>query len=253
MNDLVDKLIVHGARHKMGTVWMATTLRDVCAEFGLSFAQAPQHGEAPPVPADADVYFDSHSRFDLDALPDFRGSHMVRDLRDVVVSGYHYHLWTEEPWANRPLNSGQWERFGHPQPDHDMTYVELLNSLPKDEGIHVEIRRLTFECELLRGWDFDDPRFTELHFEDMMTDGERLFGELFRWYGFDQRLADRAAEIAMRRHVSKIQASAADVPHIRSGRSGQWIDEFTDAHKEAAKAAFGDLLVRMGYAESLDW
>lgn len=253
MNELVEKLIVHGAHHKMGTVWMSTTLRQVCEAFGLTFVKAPQRGESAQPPTDADVYFDGHSRFDLDALPDFRGSHMVRDLRDVVVSGYHYHLWTKEPWANRPLQRGQWKRFGHEQPAHDMTYVELLNSLPREEALHVEIRRLIPECQQLRDWDFGDPRFTELHFEDMMTDGDRLFGELFRWYGFDDRRADWAAEIAMRRHVSKIKDSGADTPHVRSGRAGQWVEVFSDAHKEAAKEVFGDLLVRMGYAEDLDW
>ena len=27
---------------------------------------------------------------------------MIRDPRDVIVSGYFYHQWTDEPWANEP-------------------------------------------------------------------------------------------------------------------------------------------------------
>lgn len=250
---VLPHLAVHGAHHKMGTVWMATTLRDISKEFGLTFQQAPHGLDHPPVDDRTDIYFDGHTRFDPTTLREFRGSHMVRDLRDVVISGYHYHLWTDEPWANRPLNRGQRVRFGVPLDGPDLTYVELLNSLPKQEGVLVEMRRLEPLCTQLETWDFAHPAILEVHFEDMMAHGDELFARMFRWWGFDDRHADRAAEIAMSRHISKIKSRGNDDPHLRSGRAGQWVAEFDADHVAAAKERFGELLVRMGYESDLDW
>lgn len=249
----LPQLAVHGAHHKMGTVWMATTLRSIAREFNLTFQQAPHGLEHPPIDPATDIYFDGHSRFDPSTLREFRGSHMVRDLRDVVISGYHYHLWTDEAWANKPLGRGQRKRFGLPADGPDLTYVELLNSLPKHEGILTEMRRLETLCAQLEQWDFDHPSILEVHFEDMMRDGDRHFAELFRWWGFEPEFADRAAEIAMSRHISKIKSSGNDDPHLRSGEARQWEAEFEPDHIAAAKERFGGLLIRMGYESGLDW
>lgn len=250
---VLPQLAVHGAHHKMGTVWLATTLRDIARQFDLVFQQAPHSLDRPPVGPDTDIYFDGHTRFDPSTLREFKGSHMVRDLRDVVVSGYHYHLWTDEGWANRPLNRGQRKRFGVDLAGPDITYVELLNSLDRTDGLLVEMRRLEPLCAQLEAWDFDDPRILELHFEEMMEDGERLFVEMFRWWGFDDEHAERAAEIAMSRHISRIKGRGNTDRHLRSGRAQQWVAEFEPVHIEAAKERFGGLLVRMGYEADLDW
>ena len=40
---------------------------------------------------------------------------------------------------------------------------------------------------------------------------------------------------------------------FRSGKTGGWREHFTDEHKDLFKDVTGDLLVKLGYEESMDW
>lgn len=96
--------IVHCAHHKVGTLWWGTILRAIARDAALRFVEwSPARPDAK-----GDVYLFPNTRFfdrgHLGGRP-FRGTHMIRDPRDVVVSSYFYHLWTEEPWANLPATS----------------------------------------------------------------------------------------------------------------------------------------------------
>jgi hypothetical protein len=40
---------------------------------------------------------------------------------------------------------------------------------------------------------------------------------------------------------------------FRSGRTGGWVNHFSEEHKKLFKEITGDLLVRLGYEENNDW
>lgn len=81
----------------MGTSWLTRVLRTVADAYGLRFERVNDNIEGPDPGSNVIVF--NHSNAPLQHLGDFRGTHMVRDLRDVFVSGYFYHLWTKESWA----------------------------------------------------------------------------------------------------------------------------------------------------------
>src|SRR4051794_32795369 len=83
--------LVHCAYHKVGTVWWGNILRAVAENCGLRYVEV----SGPEEICSADVYLFQHSRhFDRSRFAEtpFRGTHMIRDPRDVLVSGYFYHL-----------------------------------------------------------------------------------------------------------------------------------------------------------------
>lgn len=41
--------------------------------------------------ADTQIVLSNHGQFDLDAVRPDRGMHVMRDPRDMIVSGHHYH------------------------------------------------------------------------------------------------------------------------------------------------------------------
>ena len=97
--DCPDWDILVGTHHKSGTVWMKRIFATVAADFGLKFYIGSQ-AECPP---DAKIFMEPHSRFDFDVLErDYRGLHMVRDPRDMIVSACFYHLTSTEPWLHVP-------------------------------------------------------------------------------------------------------------------------------------------------------
>jgi Sulfotransferase domain len=236
-------LIVHCSHHKAGTVWFGTVLRSVAATYGLRF----QRGRGEPVDATADVAFFGNARFfrrdDLGGRP-FRGSHVIRDPRDVVVSGYHYHRWTKEEWVHRPD-----PRWG------GLSYQAYLAARDEHDGLLAEIERSArSDLAEMAGWDYDQPEFLELRYEDVLEDEAGAFAALFRFYGFDEPAVRAGLEAVDEARLDRAAALARPEPtHVRSGQPGEWRALFGPAHVARFKELTGDLVVRLGYEADDTW
>ncbi|HXX49509.1 MAG TPA: hypothetical protein VEN47_14865, partial [Myxococcota bacterium] len=127
--------LLHSCYHKVGTTWFSRVLRDVAATHGMRFAIGLEYGAIHRLETarDIDVFVDPGCHVAFDAIGPFVGSHMLRDPRDVVISGYFYHRWTRETWANIPMAQYR-----------NMTYREYLNYVDQEEGIATEIERAEF-------------------------------------------------------------------------------------------------------------
>jgi hypothetical protein len=181
-----------------------------------------------------DIFFQDHSRIDLEALRPFRGSHMIRDPRDVVVSAYFYHLRTTEEWALQPAA------------EYDgKSYQEYLKTFDKDEGLAIEIKRsaATVVRDMIE-WRYDDPRFLELRYEEMMADEEAGFRRLFTHYGFNDAAKEAAVEIALGFSLSRVKKSTS---HIRSGQPGEWRNHFTPEMSTLFNEATNNAAHVLGY------
>jgi len=241
--ELGRPLLVHCGHHKIGTLWFHNVLRAVCDEFGLRYQKDKQRALRP----DTDVFHQSHSNFSFFELADYRGSHIIRDLRDVVISGYFYHLWTPEEWVHR--REERWQ---------GMTYQELLRSVDREAGLHLEIDRFT-EMNLpnFTAWNYDDPNIIEIRYEDLFADEAGGFRRIFKKYGFRAEATEKAVELALSftfSRVSKRKVGAAKHgDHLRSGRPGEWKTLFDDKHRTHFKERIGQTLIELGYENDLDW
>ena len=236
-------LLVHSSHHKAGTVWFGGILRVVAGEYGLRFERC----SGGPVGARTDIAFCGNSRFfsreGLGGRP-FRGSHIVRDPRDLVVSGYHYHRWTKEEWVRQP--SAKWG---------GRSYHDHLASLSESDGLMAELERSARSdlAEMAR-WDYAQPEFLELRYEEVLGDEEGAFRALFVHYGFDDAAVGVGLEAVAA--LSRGRAAALARPqrgHVRSGRPGEWRDQFGPDHVRRFKELTGDLVVRLGYETDGDW
>lgn len=236
-------LLLHATHHKAGTHWILRVLRELARRYGLELLQMDDPFADP---ARADVLVDHQSTLDLSALPPFRGSHMIRDPRDMVVSGYFYHQWTHEAWVHEP------------DPRYDgRSYQEYLNAVGREEGLLEEVRRCAFTFESMAQWDYHDPRVFEIRYEDLMRDGEEVFRRLFAHYGLAPEAVEAGLDIARRnsfeararRRPGEVQEGSV----LRSGRPGQWREHFTPAVAARFREVTGDLLVRLGYEDGDAW
>ena len=233
-------LIVHCGHHKAGTVWFRRTLLDISQVYGLRY----RAGMAKPVAPDADVVVYANTReYDRADLGDrpFRGSHLIRDPRDLVVSGYEYHLITDEAWAKVPRDA-----YG------GLSYQDHLRSLDEQAGLMAEIDWFlpSIGAEMLQ-WDYTQPEFMELRYEEVLADEHGAFDRLFRWYGFDDRAVSLGHDVVERR--SRRNGGARASHPIRAADAGEWRSRLTPAHVEHFKAASGDLLIRLGYEAGDGW
>lgn len=233
------RLLVHCGYHKSGTVWVRQVLLSVIRAYGLR----QQEGRATTIRSDTDVAFYANAgSFRREQLGGrrFRGSHLVRDPRDLVVSGYEYHLVTKEAWTQRPDPA-----YG------GLSYQAHLHSLNEHDGVMAEIGWLAGgTAEAMARWDYDQPEFLELRYEDAFANEQATFEKLFRWYGVDEEALALALETVDR--VS-LKRGGALPNHARSGRPGEWRSRLAPDHIDRFKELTGDLVVRLGYETGPEW
>ncbi len=220
-------------------MWFREVLLEVTRAYGLRF----RAGTRAPVERDAEVVFFENARaFRRESLTGraFRGSHVIRDPRDLVVSGYEYHLSTTEPWATAPD-----PRFG------GFSYQSHLRGLDEHDGLMAEVDWLSREtAPALRDWDYGQPEFLELRYEDVVANERSAFGQLFGWYGFDQRAVAAGLDAVGR---LSLRNGGAKPGHARSGAPGEWRDRLGQDHLDRLAELTGDLVGHLGYEADPGW
>jgi hypothetical protein len=258
-------LVLHFGYHKCLTLFYVRLMKALSAEFGFAwepiyddvhaFQQAVQRTSRERV-----VLLTDRDDIRWDQLPDYRASHFIRDPRDLVVSGYFYHLWTKEAWARADdfewafftgLPKFAWVEADRARRPQRVSYQAYLNSLDPERGMLMEMvsRERTFDQ--MRRWIFDNPRILEMRYEEIVGNEEAACARLFDHYGFKPELRARGLELA--REFGLNNLAKREGSHVRSGLPDQWRTHFTPTVKERFKQAHGDLLIRLGYERDNDW
>jgi hypothetical protein len=166
---------------------------------------------------------------------------IYRDPRDVVVSHVHYvtEIWTShvhhDYYANKLQNFDDRLRvsiLGRPE----LTEIDF-------PGIHQRFAPYL-------GWQ-ERAEVLSLRFEDFVEHKgetlERILSHaLERGFGISTERG-RALEI-LEKAIDPEQS-----PTFRSGKVGGWRQHFTPEHTALFKEVTGDLLVRLGYENDMDW
>lgn len=258
--------VIHCCHHRVGTVWFLRIMNSVALHFFLPFDKRDRVDQDPEISHTPCVFVDTHSLLEVSRLSGFRGTHIIRDPRDLVISGYHYHLWTDEEWANMKMGDLLTaypmlkERLSLLPIESMMTisYREYLNGLSKEDGLIAEIKRASRgPIQVMGNWNYDHPDFLEIKYEDLLLDEEAIFRSIFAHYGFKPSAIEKATQIALSYSFKKMAGrnigDVAQKSHLRSGKSKQWQDEFGQAHKDLFKKLHGQDLIKMGYETDLNW
>ncbi len=198
------------------------------------------------LPADFDIFLEHHSRFDLSQLNvEYRGLHLIRDPRDMIVSGCFYHQEAKEKWLHAKI-----EEYG------GLTYQEKINSYATlDEQIMFEMEHSKLfgvNIPNMLAWSYTNPRFIEVKYEDLIVDENlMLFQRIFSFLGFPGRIIPQILRIAYDKSLFSGKVRKSD--HGRSGEAGQWKKYFKSTHRTRFLELFGDVLMRLRYEESDDW
>jgi hypothetical protein len=226
-----------------------------------------------------DYDFLCHGNADLDVIEalskrEYRGFHVIRDPRDVIVSGYFSH------------------KFSHPAREDFNPWVldhrERISSVPQEEGLILEMEFCETIFAAMHSWEYGNPRIYESRFEVLTINPAEEFRKIFEFlgitipdYGFfcsAGLIADKIKHKLFGHPMGKrktcplfflhriLNANAFEnysggrkkgeeevKSHFRKGIAGDWKNYFTPRVKGAFKARYDQLLIDLKYETSLDW
>jgi hypothetical protein len=246
-------LLVYFGHHKCASQWVRRIVTRVCGvvdrepitvnnwtEFRDSLdAVAKDPGSTFLCCANAEMRYVPHLA-EIDG--GFRGFHIVRDPRDIVVSAYFSHLYSHKPFE------GLAERR------------ERLQSVDKKEGLLLELENRRHEFRAMLDWDYDQPAVLELRMEDATTDAAHVVPRIMDFLGLGKD--DGLRPPRLRRIIADNEFSVLagrppgeeDVKnHYRKGLPGDWVNHFEPEHVAYFKEHYGDILIKLGYEKDHDW
>lgn len=241
-----------GTHHKTGTLWMRAVFRKLAESAGIeAHTVYPASGERL-IPDDRRVFlFQWSSQFPEAILdrPDARILHVIRDPRDVLLSGMHYH---------RRAPEGGEEVLHEARDDLDgRSYQQHLNILPDDTA------RLMFEMgerhartlAEMTAWDYARRTTVEARYEDLIRDRD---GRLFREYLRNLGLTEPEVAVGLRAFwdTALFGGLARDDDrsprvraHVTHGGAAQWRADLPLSVARAYAERHGEALVTLGYED----
>jgi len=217
---------------------------------------------------------------DLESFPEYRGFNLIRDPRDIIVSGYFHHRSTH--------SIHEWVELA----DHR----KRLKSVSVDEGLMLEMDFLVGVLERMEIWDYNLENVKTYKMEDIVDNPYESILDIFR----NLDLVDDSPCDSIKRfpgnfaacvnglidknpfgkHMFRIRNKRIPIEmllkviydnrfsqhsggrargeensdsHFRKGICGDWINHFTPRHKDAFKKKYNHLLVKLGYEKDDSW
>ncbi|WP_293576507.1 sulfotransferase domain-containing protein [Phaeobacter sp.] len=261
MTSAPPRILCVGTHHKTGTVWMRRVWRMIGEALEIPFEPVHNPDRWQRIPDTGRVIVVNWSGAFAPALfdhPEARFLHIIRDPRDVLLSGARYH-------ENSP---GRQERFLHgARADlNGLSYQQHLQSLTDLEAkLDFEMRNMHLKTlgEMLK-WPYGHPRAMDLRYEDLIDDQScALFADVLRFFGFDNAEAETAKTIyfenslfgglAADQSTNRDQNTGRTATHVVSGASGQWQTALPYATAQLYAERHADDLVTLGYETDAGW
>ena len=241
--------IVVATHHKTGTVWMDGVFKAIAGDVGARYVNfRAERGRLSELLHSPFVLFCYDSDFGEHAplldRENVRIVHLIRDPRDVVISGMHYHKASRESWLHEPI------------PGYDnLTYQRALQKLP------TKFAQYIFEMENssagtlrdMANWRYGRANCFEARYEDLRRDSDLAY-----WHRIMSFLGLDAAERALGGQRFWQNSLFGGLPrlgnrHVRSGAVAQWRREFTPELAQAFLKRFPGLLQSLRYETSDAW
>ncbi len=263
MSRVSPQLIVF-SYHKSGTSLLFHVMTKVCKELGLTLEN--HYGLVDRLQPEPDVILLPHSMLRAQFDWPFRAIRMIRDPRDIWVSGYLYHQRSTEEWCTNtdldPTPPIGWPRvdysFAHEPEDWKRRYLERLNGKSyqqnllgrsAENGLDFELGGYT-GCTLaaMREWKLNGVDALDVKLEDVMANFDGAMARIFDHFGFTAEQSRAAQDVARTEDIRRMDETAiAARPQIYSREISKWRRILPVERVAQFEARHGDLIRELGY------
>ncbi len=179
--------------------------------------------------------------------------HVIRDPRDVLISGTRYHQ--VAPVGNEKFlreRKAEW---------NGRTYKEHIRSLPN------EMDKLIFEMENkhdqtireMLSWPYGHKNAAEVRYEDLIEDVTGcVFRSILKDFDIEGLDIDRAVKSFWKNSLfgglkNQSERGARISLHVGSGRKAQWKTRLPQEIAEIYEVRYGVVLRKLGYEDCAHW
>ena len=240
------KLYLYVGHHKCATTWINRIIKSVCSSLHLNFFNAHNKNMLNNLDIDKVDFFSDTGicimQLEIINQLNYRGFHVIRDPRDIIVSAYFSHLKTH--------SMGEWLR----------EHRKKLNSVNQEEGIMLEIDFRSAPIINMLNWNYNNPNIYETRFELITTDPLNEFIKIFQFLDlYPQQLHPNTLNHIISTNSFNRMSKGRKIgqedtfSHYRKGIHGDWVNYFTDKNKKYFKEKLGHVLIHLGYEKDYDW
>jgi hypothetical protein len=245
-----------GTHHKTGTIWMRKVMRAIAKDQDIPFMQCYRAKRLVDIPETGPmiiVNWSSSFPKELMEMGNARFIHIIRDPRDVLLSGMHYHR--VAPLGNEKFLREERDEWG------GKNYQDYMNALPDDHA------RLMFEMEnkhdktlqeMLK-WPYGHPGASDIKYENLIEDEDcAQFLAMLTEFDIDGLDIVRACKTYWDLSlfgglVKKDEHNVRLARHVSSGAKAQWVTKLPREIAEPYAERYTDALKTLGYADNSDW
>ena len=276
--------------HKAATTWLIELLQDICNDLNLNHRHYHSsqlfNQDITEEIRNNNIDFFSYTNSDYSFVEplemEYKGFHVIRDPRDIVVSSYFSHM--------NSHSTEMWPEL--------VEYRNELKALDLSEGIFATIKhleKLSVDGEIipmfknLQNWNYSNENILEIRFEDLIKSPYIIMPKVFEYLdlidsgnhkikegmkrSFLKRLNNPSStenseydKIRLEMLLLKIyqhdfyfktkgRSKGVDdaKSHYRKGLEGDWKNYFNTNHISYFKENYGELLIDLNYENDLDW
>jgi hypothetical protein len=130
------------------------------------------------------------------------------------------------------------------------SYKELLNQVDEFTGYQLELNLRGKHFKLMDEWNYSNPNFLELKYENVFKNEITTFKSIFDFYGFHDEMKKEGLKIVEQFTFESLKkkGKAGNKKHAATGISGRWKDQLPEVVVNKFDERFGDLIEKTHYS-----